>query len=319
MDKLKVIFMGTPDFAVPSLAALIDKTQVLCVVTQPDRPKGRGHKLQPPPVKIFAEENNLRVIQPLKVKAPEVVEELAELKPDLIVVVAFGQILSQKILDIPRFGCINVHASLLPKYRGAAPIEWAMINGEQVTGITTMQMNAGLDTGDILLKSEVKIPDDMILPELRERLMTVGADLLLTTLYKLQNGELEPIKQDDSLSTYAPLLKKETGLIDWKKSAREIHNLIRGLYGRARASISIRNEELGIRNENSVIWLKIWRTRLAEEKLSPAEIKIVGEKFFVGTGDGSLEILEIQAPNSKKLSTSEFLRGNKVSDNFWTN
>ena len=319
MDKLKVIFMGTPDFAVPSLAALIDKTEVLCVVTQPDRPKGRGHKLQPPPVKIFAEENNLRVIQPLKVKAPEVVEELAELKPDLIVVVAFGQILSQKILDIPRFGCINVHASLLPKYRGAAPIEWAMINGEQVTGITTMQMNAGLDTGDILLKSEVKIPDDMILPELRERLMTVGADLLLTTLYKLQNGELEPIKQDDSLSTYAPLLKKETGLIDWKKSAREIHNLIRGLYGRARAGISIRNEELGIRNENSVIWLKIWRTRLAEEKLSPAEIKIVGEKFFVGTGDGSLEILEIQAPNSKKLSTSEFLRGNKVSDNFWTN
>ena len=302
MDKLKVIFMGTPDFAVPSLAALIDKTEVLCVVTQPDRPKGRGHKLQPPPVKIFAEENNLRVIQPLKVKAPEVVEELAELKPDLIVVTAFGQILSQKILDIPRFGCINVHASLLPKYRGAAPIEWAMINGEQVTGITTMQMNAGLDTGDILLKSEVKISDDMILPELQERLMTVGADLLLKTLYKLQSGELQPIKQDDSQSTYAPLLKKDTGLIDWKKSAREIHNLIRGLYGRARAGK-----------------FKIWRTKLAEEKLSPAEIKIVGEKFFVGTGDDSLEILEIQAPGSKKLSASEFLRGNKVGDNFWTN
>ena len=294
--------MGTPDFAVPSLAALIDKTEVLCVVTQPDRPKGRGHKLQPPPVKIFAEENNLRVIQPLKVKAPEVVEELAELKPDLIVVTAFGQILSQKILDIPRFGCINVHASLLPKYRGAAPIEWAMINGEQVTGITTMQMNAGLDTGDILLKSEVKISDDMILPELQERLMTVGADLLLKTLYKLQSGELQPIKQDDSQSTYAPLLKKDTGLIDWKKSAREIHNLIRGLYGRARAGK-----------------FKIWRTKLAEEKLSPAEIKIVGEKFFVGTGDDSLEILEIQAPGSKKLSASEFLRGNKVGDNFWTN
>ena len=302
MDKLKVIFMGTPDFAVPSLAALIDKTEILCVVTQPDRPKGRGHKLQPPPVKIFAEENNLRVIQPLKVKAPEVVEELAELKPDLIVVTAFGQILSQKILDIPRFGCINVHASLLPKYRGAAPIEWAMINGEQVTGITTMQMNAGLDTGDILLKSEVKISDDMILPELQERLMTVGADLLLKTLYKLQSGELQPIKQDDSQSTYAPLLKKDTGLIDWKKSAREIHNLIRGLYGRARAGK-----------------FKIWRTKLAEEKLSPAEIKIVGEKFLVGTGDGSLEILEIQAPNSKKLSAPEFLRGNKVGDDFWTN
>lgn len=302
MDKLKVIFMGTPDFAVPSLAALIDKTQVLCVVTQPDRPKGRGHKLQPPPVKIFAEENNLRVIQPLKVKAPEVVAQLAELKPDLIVVVAFGQILSQAILDIPRFGCINVHASLLPKYRGAAPIEWAIINGETVTGITTMQMNAGLDTGDILLQSEVKISDDMILPELRERLMTTGADLLLKTLYKLRNGGLQPIVQDDSLSSYAPLLKKDTGLIDWNKSAREIHNLVRGLYGSARAGK-----------------FKIRRTRLAEENLLPGEIKIDGGKFFVGTGDGSLEILEIQAPGSKKLNASDFLRGNKVGDGFWTN
>ena len=302
MDKLKVIFMGTPEFAVPSLAALADKTEIICVVTQPDRPKGRGHKLQPTPVKVFAEENNLRVIQPLKVKAPEVVAQFAELKPDLIVVVAFGQILSQAILDIPRLGCINVHASLLPKYRGAAPIEWAMINGEQITGITTMQMNAGLDTGDILLKSEVKIPDDMILPELRERLMTVGADLLLTTLYKLQHGELQPIKQDDSLSSYAPLLKKDTGLIDWNKSAREIHNLVRGLYGGARAGK-----------------LKIWRTRLVDENLSPAEIKIIGQKFFVGTGEGSLEILEIQAPNSKKLNAADFLRGNKVGDDFWTN
>ena len=302
MDKLKVIFMGTPDFAVPSLAALIDKTEILCVVTQPDRPKGRGHKLLPPPVKIFAEENDLRVIQPVKVKAPEVVAQLAALKPDLIVVVAFGQILSQAILDIPRLGCINVHASLLPKYRGAAPIEWAMINGEQVTGITTMQMNAGLDTGDMLLKSEVKIPDDMILPELRERLMTVGADLLLKTLYKLQNGGLQPVKQDDSLSTYAPLLKKDTGLIDWSKPARDIHNLVRGLYGSARAGR-----------------YKIWRTRLAEEKLSPAEIKIIGQRFFVGTGDGSLEILELQAPNAKKLAASDFLRGNKVGDDFWTN
>ena len=301
MDKLKVIFMGTPDFAVPSLAALADKTEVLCVVTQPDRPKGRGHKLQPPPVKIFAEENNLRVIQPLKVKSPEVVEELAALKPDLIVVVAFGQILSQKILDIPRFGCINVHASLLPKYRGAAPIEWSIIRGEKVTGITTMQMNAGLDTGDILEQSEVKISDEMILYELRERLMTVGADLLLKTLYKLQRGELRPIKQDDSLSTYAPLLKRDTGLIDWQKSSREIHNLVRGLYGAARAGK-----------------FKIWRTRPAAENLSPAEIKIVGEKFFVGTGDGSLEILEIQAPNSKKMAAADFLRGNKVGDDFWT-
>ena len=302
MDKLKVIFMGTPDFAVPSLAALLDKTEVICVVTQPDRPKGRGHKLQPPPVKIFAEENNLRVIQPPKVKARAVVDELAALHPDLIVVVAFGQILSQKILDIPRFGCINVHASLLPKYRGAAPIEWSIIRGEKVTGITTMQMNAGLDTGDILLQSEVKISDEMLLPELRERLMTVGADLLLKTLYKLLRGELQPIKQDDSLSTYAPLLTRETGLIDWKKSAREIHDLVRGLHGSARAGK-----------------FKIWRTRLAAENLSAGEIKIVDGKFFVGTGDGALEILEIQAPSSKKMSAADFLRGNKVGDNFWMN
>ena len=302
MNKLKVIFMGTPEFAVPSLAALADKTEIICVVTQPDRPKGRGHKLLPPPVKIFAQENNLPVLQPVKVKAPEVVAQLAALQPDLIVVVAFGQILSQKILDIPRLGCINVHASLLPRYRGAAPIEWAIINGETVTGITTMQMNAGLDTGDILLKSEVRIGEEMILPELRERLMTVGADLLLKTLYKLQAGELVPIKQDDSLSNYAPMLKKETGLIDWKKSAREIHNLIRGLYGAARSGR-----------------YKIWRSKLAEDiSLEPAQIKIVGQKFFVGTGNGALEILEIQAPNGKKLSAQDFLRGNKVGDDFWT-
>lgn len=304
MNKLKIIFMGTPEFAVPSLAALIDNAEVICVVTQPDKPKGRGHKLQPPPVKVFALENNLRVIQPVKVKSPEVVAQIAELKPDLIVVVAFGQILSQALLDVPRFGCINVHASLLPRYRGAAPIEWSIINGETVTGVTTMQMDAGLDTGDMLLSSEVAIGEEMILPELRERLMTVGADLLLKTLYLLQRGELQPVKQDDSLSTYAPMLKKDTGLIDWTRPARQLHNLIRGLYGGARAGN-----------------VKIFRTRLATENLSlaPAQIKIVGQKFFTGTGDGALEILELQAPNSKKLTAADFLRGHKVGDNFWTN
>lgn len=301
MSKLKVIFMGTPDFAVPSLAALADKTEILCVVTQPDKPKGRGHKLQPPPVKIFAEENNLPVIQPPKVKSPEVVEKLAALEPDLIVVVAFGQILSQEILDIPKFGCINVHASILPKLRGAAPIEWSIIRGETVTGVTTMQMNAGLDTGDILLTSEVKITDEMILPELREKLMTTGADLLLKTLYLLQRGELQPVKQDDSLSTYAPLLKKDTGRIGWQKPAREVHNLIRGLYGGAFALINGQK-------------FKIFRSRLTDEKFSldAGQIKINGQKFFVGTGDGVLEILELQAPNAKKLSAAEFLRGHKI-------
>ena len=303
MDKLKIIFMGTPEFAVPSLAALAGKTEILCVVTQPDKPKGRGHKLQPPPVKIFAQENNLPIIQPPKVKKPEVVEQLAALQPDLIVVVAFGQILSQKILDIPRFGCINVHASLLPKFRGAAPIEWSIIRGETVTGVTTMQMNAGLDTGDILLTSEVKITDEMILPELREKLMTTGAELLLKTLELLQRGELQPVKQDDSLSTYAPLLTKDTGRIDWRKSARDVHNLVRGLYGNAFGFVDGQK-------------FKIFRTRLVDENLTAGEIKIVDGKFFVGTGDGVLEILELQAPNSKKLSAADFLRGHKVGDAF---
>ena len=290
--------MGTPNFALPALDAI--KSNVVAVVTQPDRPKGRGHKLQPPPVKVFALENNLPVLQPVKVRAPEVIAQIAAFKPDLIVVVAFGQILPQALLDVPRLGCINVHASLLPRYRGAAPIEWAIINGETVTGVTTMLMNAGLDTGDMLLKREVPIGDEMILPELRERLMTAGAELLTETLAKLDT--IQPVKQDDALATYAPLLKKETGLIDWLRPAREIHNLVRGLYGSARAGN-----------------FKIWRTRLADIELAPAQIKIVNQKLFVGTGEGSLEILEIQAPNSKRLNAADFLRGYKGGDDLWTN
>lgn len=300
--KIKIIFMGTPDFAVPSLAALEKKFNVVCVVTQPDKPRGRGHKLQPTPVKIFAQEHKLPIIQPAKVRAPEIISQIAEYEPDLIVVVAFGQILPQKLLDVPKFGCINVHASLLPKYRGAAPIEWSIIRGERVTGVTTMQMNAGLDTGDMLLTREVEIGDEMILPELRERLMTVGAELLVETLENLP--KIAPVKQNDSISTYAPLIRKDTGLIDWRKSARELHNLIRGLYGSARAGK-----------------FKIWRTKLVGDdlKLNCGEIKVIGQKFFVGTGDGVLEILEIQAPNGKKLNSADFLRGYKVGDDFWTN
>lgn len=305
MDKLKVIFMGTPEFAVPSLEMLKNFCEVVCVVTQPDKPKGRGHKLQASPVKIFAEKNSIPILQPQKIKLPESVAELKKFPADLIVVVAFGQILSQEILDLPRFGCINVHASLLPRYRGAAPIEWCLINGEKLTGVTTMQMDAGLDTGDMLLKSEVEISEEMILPELREKLSTVGAKLLLETLEQLQRGELKPVKQDDSISNYAPMLKKDLGLIDWKKSAREIHNLVRGLYGGA---FSILNGEK----------IKIWRTKISAENLNlqVGETKIVGKKFFAGTGDGVLEILEIQAPNAKKLFAEDFLRGHKIENNF---
>ena len=295
---MRVIFMGTPEFAVSSLKMLYETHEIICVVTQPDRPKGRGQKLQPSPVKVFAQEKNLPILQPPKIKSPEMVAELSKLNADLIVVVAFGQILSQEILDLPKFGCINVHASLLPKYRGAAPIEWCLINGEKVTGVTTMQMNAGLDTGDMLLKNEVPITEEMILPELREKLMTAGASLLIETIKNLET--IQPVKQDDSISNYAPMLKKDTGKIDWNKSAQEIHNLVRGLYGGAFATLN--GEKF-----------KIWRTKISDSEDLPAgKIKVVGKKFFVGTGADNLEILEIQAPNAKKVCAADFLNGHKL-------
>ncbi len=295
---MRVIFMGTPEFAVPCLKKLCETEEVICVVTQPDRPRGRGQSLKPSPVKIFAQEKNLPILQPQKIKSPEAVAELKKFRADLIVVVAFGQILSQEILDLPKFGCVNVHASLLPKYRGAAPIEWCLINGEKITGVTTMQMNAGLDTGDILLAREIPIGENMILPELRDELMKIGAELLIETVKNL--GEIQPIKQDNSLSNYAPMLKKDTGKIDWACPAREIHNLVRGLYGGAFSFIG--GEKF-----------KIWRTKiLADKNLAAGEIKIVDRKFVVGTGDGDLEILEIQAPNGKKIPAADYLNGHKI-------
>ncbi len=295
---MQIIFMGTPDFAVPCLKRLCETEEILCVVTQPDRPRGRGQKLLPSPVKIFAQEKNLPILQPQKVKTPEVVDELKKFRADLIVVVAFGQILSQEILDLPKFGCINVHASLLPKYRGAAPIEWCLINGEKITGVTTMQMNAGLDTGDILLAQEVPIEENMILPELREKLMTAGAEILIETIKQLD--KIKPIKQDDSLSNYAPMLKKDTGKINWACTAREIHNLVRGLYGGAFSFIG--GEKF-----------KIWRTKILDNKnLAAGEIKITDRKILVGTGGGNLEILELQAPNAKKISAADYLNGHKI-------
>ena len=275
--KLKTIFMGTPEFAVPSLEALKDKVDLITVVTQPDRPRGRGQKLLPSPVKVWALDHSIPILQPEKIKTDEFTSKLEELQPDLIVVVAFGQILSKRILDLPKYGCINVHASLLPRYRGAAPIEWSLINGETKTGVTTMMMDVGLDTGDMLIKREVDITEDMILPELREKLMQLGAEALIETIDKLIDGTLERHKQDDSLSNYAPMLTKETGLIDWNKPAQDIHDLVRGLYGSAYTIIDGQK-------------YKIWRTKIVNDKI---------------------EILEIQAPNSKKLPFADYLRGHK--------
>lgn len=304
MSKLKTIFMGTPDFAVPCLEVLQAKTEVLAVITQPDRPKGRGHNLQASPVKQKALEYNLPLLQPEKIKTEEFTAELERLQPDLIVVVAFGQILSQRILDIPPLGCVNVHASLLPRYRGAAPIHWSIINGEKETGVTTMLMDAGLDTGDMLLKDKVAITEEMTTEELHDQLMAMGGKLLAETIDGLANGTITPEKQDDSISNYAGMLNKETGHIDWSKSAVEIHNLIRGL------------------NSWPVAWsmkdgknYKFWRTKVENrnsDKAPGTVVELRKNSFCLATGEGLLEVLEIQPPSKKRMSAGDLLRGHGV-------
>ena len=304
MKRFRVVFMGTPEFSVPCLRALAEHCEVIGVVTQPDRPRGRGQKLRPSPVKAWAEDHGLPVYQPEKIKTEEFTAQLEELKPDLMVVVAFGQILSQRILDIPAYGCINVHASLLPRYRGAAPMQWCLINGEKKTGVTTMFMDAGLDTGDMLLKREVEISDSMNLEELHDALMEEGAELLVETLERLSDGTLPREKQEDRLSNYAPMLTKETGHIDWTKSAREIHNLVRGLDSWPGAYTFLKGEKY-----------KIWRTKVAGEaaKASAGEVFCADAKgLLVATGDGMLQILEIQAPGGKRMRTEDYLRGHAM-------
>lgn len=304
MSRLKTIFMGTPDFAVPCLRVLQEKTDIIAVITQPDRPKGRGHSLQASPVKLAALEYGLSVLQPEKIKTEEFTLKLEEMQPDLIVVVAFGQILSQRILDIPRLGCVNVHASLLPAYRGAAPIHWSIINGEKETGVTTMLMDAGLDTGDMLLRASVDITENMTTEELHDKLMAMGGELLADTVDGLEAGTIMPEKQDDSLSNYAGMLNKEIGHIDWSKSAQEIHNLIRGL------------------NSWPVAWsmfngknYKFWQTRVLDketDKESGTVIELGKNSFVIATGKGCLEVLELQPPNKKRMNAGDFVRGHGV-------
>ena len=299
MKRFRVIFMGTPDFAVPCLARLVEISDVVAVVTQPDRPKGRGQKLLPPPVKVFAQEHGIAVYQPVRVKATDFVDVLRGLAPDLIVVVAFGQILSKEILSLPPLGCINVHASLLPRYRGAAPMQWAIVRGEKETGVTTMFMDEGLDTGDMLLRETLPITQAMTAAELHDAMMKLGADVLEKTLFSLSEGTLKRTPQDDALSTYAPLLDKEVGRIDWKKSAQEIHDLVRGLNSWPGAYTMLEGQKF-----------KIWRTRLAEGTAEPGEIvSVTKQGLLVGTGEGMLEILEVQAPSKKKMAAGDYVRG----------
>lgn len=304
---MKVIFMGTPDFAVGTLKKLIaSEHEVVGVVTQPDKPKGRGKAMQFTPVKEVAVEAGIPVFQPRKVRDPEVVKTLGELRADVIVVVAFGQIIPESILTLTPYGCINVHGSLLPKYRGAAPIQWAVINGEKESGITTMQMDVGLDTGDMLLKKVVPLAEDETGGSLFDKLSAAGADLLLLTLEKLEKGEIIPEKQGESPTEYAKMLTKEMGNIDWTKDAASIERWIRGLNPWPSAYTGLEGKTL-----------KIWKASVLSEDTDkmPGTVVEVGKNCLkVQTGKGLLAIEELQMAGKKRMDIGAFLRGNTVKE-----
>jgi methionyl-tRNA formyltransferase len=303
MAGLRVVFMGTPDFACPTLQRLIDRgEEILAVVTQPDRPKGRGQKFLPPPVKELAERHGLPVLQPLKVRAAEFIDIMREMAPDLIVVVAFGQILPKALLDIPRYGCINVHASLLPRYRGAAPINYCIINGETETGVTTMLMDVGLDTGDMLLKKATPIDPEENSQALHDRLSLLGADTLDETLDLLLEGGVTPEQQDDSQSCYAPMLKKEHGLIDWTREPQVIKNLVRGMNPWPCAFTYLDDK-----------FLKIYRLRIGTGAGAPGTVLAAGKDGIeVACAAGSVILEELQLEGKKRLPAREFLAGYRI-------
>ncbi|MCI5622373.1 MULTISPECIES: methionyl-tRNA formyltransferase [Anaerostipes] len=301
---MKVVFMGTPEFAVPTLQALIDHHQVIGVVTQPDKQRGRGKKVQFPPVKEKAVEYDLPVYQPVKAREEEFVSVLRDLNPDVIVVVAYGQILPESILNIPKYGCINVHGSLLPKYRGAAPIQWSVLDGEEKTGITTMYMEKGLDTGDMIDKVELTLDPKETAGSLHDKLMVMGADLLLETLEKLENGTAVRTKQDDSLSCYAKMLTKDMGQVDFSKSAVEIERLIRGLNPWPSAYTSMDGKTM-----------KLWDADATpyDGDAEPGTIvDVTKEAIVAATGEGALALKEIQLAGKKRMKVSAFLLGYHV-------
>lgn len=302
---LRLLFMGTPEFAVPSLQALLtSRHQVLAVITQPDKPAGRGQQVTAPPIKQLAVQHGLPVYQPEKLRDPQVADWIHSWQPDAIVLVAYGKIIPQEIIEIPPLGIINVHASLLPKYRGAAPIQWAIAEGETRTGVTTMLIDAGLDTGDILLARETEIGPEETAVELSERLARMGAELLLETLEGLQTGRIQPRPQDHSQATYAPMLKKEDGWIDWNWPAQKIHNRIRGFQPWPGAYTTFRGKTF-----------HIWRSRITGEtiNLEPGEIACTGQRLQVGCGDGqALELLEVQLEGRKRMDAKAFLCGHPI-------
>jgi methionyl-tRNA formyltransferase len=297
--------MGTPEFSVPALETLIEKFDVVAVFTQPDRPKGRGKKIAFSAVKEVAVKNGIEVYQPVRIKnEPEIIDKIKAFNPDFIIVVAFGQILPEAILNIPKYGCINLHASLLPKYRGAAPINWCIINGERVSGNTTMLMDVGLDTGDMLLKSKIDITEEMTYGELHDILMKDGAELLVNTINGIVKGEIIPKKQKDSESCYASLLNKEITRINWNKSAEDINNHIRGLNPSPVAMTAYKDQNM-----------KIYKAAVLSENSDKTPGTIVGvakNGIKVATGKGILLIQVIQFPNGKPLRVEEYIKGNSI-------
>lgn len=303
---MRVVFMGTPEFAVPTLKVLLEdeNIEVVGVFTQPDKPKGRGKKLAMPPVKELALENNLEVFQPEKIKTSESVALLKELNPELIIVVAFGQILSKEILDIPKYGCINVHASILPSYRGAAPINWAIIKGEKTSGVTTMFMDVGLDTGDMIYKEYVEISEEDNSSTLHDKLSSAGYTVLKKTIDNLKKGDLPREKQIEEESSYAPIMDKSLGKVNWKNSAEDIYNLVRGVIPWPGAHTTINDDVM-----------KIWGVKKSSKKTDKAPgmiIDVTQEGIYVATNDGVVVIDEIQMPNKKRMPVKEYLKGNKI-------
>ena len=304
---MRIIFMGTPEFAVPVLQSLINsRHEVVAVVTQPDRPKGRGKNMQFSPVKECALAHNIPVYQPKKIREPECIEELKKYQADVCVVVAFGQILTKNILDMPKYGCVNVHASLLPKYRGAAPIQWAVINGDAITGVTTMRMDTGIDTGDMIAKREVRIAEDETGGSLFDKLAEVGAKLCVETMDMLEKGTAQFTPQNNDASTHTSKITKELGNIDWKKPAVEIERLIRGLNPWPSAYTHLDDKAF-----------KIWKARVVDEAndYEPGCIvKASKNELIVQTGDGQLALLEVQLAGKKRMDAGAFMRGYTVEE-----
>ncbi len=300
---MRVLFMGTPDFAVPSLQVLIDQRHEICgVFTQPDKPKGRGYKLQPPPVKELALQNGLTVYQPPTLRDEAIQEEIVRLQPDLIVVVAYGKMLPLKVLNTPKLGCINVHGSLLPKYRGAAPIQWAVLNGDSVTGVTTMFMAEEMDSGDILLTAETEIGPEETAGELFSRLKDLGAELLAETLRRLEQGKLTRIPQEEAAATFAPMLKKEMSIVDWNQPAQRVHDQIRGLNPWPGAVAILDRKRL-----------KLLSSKVLTYSGEPGTVVSQEGELVVFCGEGAIQITELQTDKGKRMGGKEYLLGHPLS------